>query len=91
MSTLIIYDNTGYILSGPMSGDVREPVGIPFMWVEVPENKRITGIDVSDANNHVPIFEDYPESEIDLLKRQIATQEQAILELSMMIGGAFNV
>lgn len=89
MSTLIIYDSTGYIIS-QMSGDVREPVGIPHMWVEIPEGKRLSAIDVM-GDEHVPVFEDYPESEVSLLRKQLDTQEKAILELSMMMGGAFNV
>lgn len=36
--TLIIYDAEGYIVS-QMDGNVREPVGIPFMWVETPKGK----------------------------------------------------
>jgi len=36
--TLIIYDAEGYIIS-QMGGNVREPVGIPFMWVETPKGK----------------------------------------------------
>ena len=85
MQTLIIYDSEGYIIS-QMSGDVREPVGIPFMWVEVPGGKRLVGIDTT-KEEHEPIFEDIPRSEVEILREQIATQEQAILELSMMIGG----
>lgn len=85
MSTLIIYDNTGFIIS-QMSGDVREPIGIPFIWVEIPVGKRLVGID-TDKEEHEPIFEDIPKSEVEILNEQIATQEHAILELSMMIGG----
>jgi hypothetical protein len=80
---LIIYDATGYIIS-QMAGDVREPIGIPFIWIEVPEGKRIISI---NPETNEPIFEDLPVPEIQQLKEQIAMQEQAILELSMMIGG----
>jgi hypothetical protein len=83
MQTLIIYDSEGYIIS-QMSGDVREPIGIPFIWVEVPEGKRIVSV---DPETDTPVYEDLPVPEIEILKEQIATQEQAILELSMMIGG----
>ena len=81
---LIIYDNTGFIVS-QMSGNAREPVGIPFMWVDVPEDKRIVSV---DPETGTPVYEDLPVPEIQQLKEQIATQEQAILELSMTIGGA---
>ena len=90
MSILVIYDATGRILS-QMGGDVQEPTGVPFMWVNIPQGMYIKNIDVSDASNHIPVFEDYPETEIDVLRKQLETQEQAILELSMMIGGAINV
>ena len=85
MRYLIIYDNAGHIFS-QMAGDVREPVGIPFLWIEIPAGKRIVGIDTS-GEKHEPVFEDLPKSEIDILKEQVTIQEQAILELSMMIGG----
>lgn len=85
MEYLVIYDNTGFIIS-QMAGSVREPVGIPFMWVEIPKGKKLVGIDTSN-NPHEPIFEEYPKSEVEILKGQVAMQEQAILELSMMIGG----
>ena len=85
MDTLVVYDNTGFILSA-MSGNVREPVGVPYMWIEIPVGKRIVSIDTS-GEEHEPIFEDLPKSEIDILKEQVIIQEQAILELSMMIGG----
>ena len=85
MEYLIIYDSTGYIIS-QMAGSVREPVGIPYMRVKIPEGKRLIGID-TNKEEHEPIFEDLPKSEVEQLKEQIAMQEQAILELSMMIGG----
>lgn len=85
MNYLVIYDSTGFILS-QMAGDVREPIGIPFMWVEIPERKRLIGIDTT-KEEHEPIFEDLPKSEVEILREQVTMQEQAILELSMMIGG----
>lgn len=83
MNTLVIYDNTGFVIS-QMSGDVREPIGIPFQWIEVPEGKRIVSI---NPETNEPIFEDLPKSQIEILKEQITMQEQAIIELSMMVGG----
>ncbi len=44
--TLVIYDTTEKIYY-QASGDVQEPSGIPFLWVEVPDGKYITGVDVS--------------------------------------------
>jgi len=84
MQTLIIYDETGYIIS-QMSGDVREPVGIPFMWVEIPDGKRIVSV---DPETNEPIFEDLPKSEIELLRIEQAKANAEMIELMMtMLGG----
>ena len=77
MQTLIIYDETGYIIS-QMSGDVREPVGIPFMWVEIPDGKTLKSIDTS-KNPHEPIFEDKVPTDIELIKQDIQTINDKML------------
>lgn len=82
-NTLIIYDNTGYIISA-MSGSVREPVGIPFINIIIPIGKQIKltngiGIDVSVAPN-IAILEDIPKTEIQLMQD---IQSQVILSLVM--------
>lgn len=69
MNTLVIYDSTGFIIS-QMSGDIREPIGIPFMWVEIPQNKRLIGINTA-KNPHVPVFEDIAPSETDIINERI--------------------
>lgn len=76
MSTLIIYDTTGYIIS-QMSGDVREPIGIPFMYVDIPEGKRLVKIDTTAAE-HQPVFVDLPKPEIEELKEQISALNIAL-------------
>lgn len=88
MKTLIIYDNEGYILS-TRSGQPasREPIGVPFLWVEIPEGKRIKttdgiGVNVS-VTPHEVILEDIPPTEIDTLREDFNT---AVVELSMLIG-----
>ena len=73
---LIIYDDTGFILSN-MSGSVREPVGIPFIWVEIPEGKTITSVDVSVTPN-VAILEDAPVSEIAKVQSDITSLFEVI-------------
>lgn len=92
MNILIIYDGTGYIIS-QMSGAVREPIGVPFLWVEVPTGKQIKitdgiGVDISVTPN-VAILEDIPKTELEILQAKIETSDQAITELSMIIGGMF--
>ena len=73
MSTLVIYDSTGYILSAT-DGSAREPVGIPFIWVEIPIGKRLkitddklALIDVSVTPN-VAILEDIPLTEMEIMQ-----------------------
>lgn len=83
MNTLIIYDETGYILL-QMRGSVREPVGIPFMWVKVPEGKRVASIDVS-GETHTPVFEDLPKSEVELLQEQV---NDLNIAMAAILGGA---
>lgn len=85
MNTLIIYDNTGYIIS-QSQGSVREPVGIPFMWVDVPAGKRIKitdgiGVDTT-VTPHQVILEDIPKSETEVLKQQMAD-----LQYELMMNG----
>lgn len=90
MKTLVIYDNEGYIL-GISSGSPlpREPIGIPFLWVDIPEGKRLKtingiGVDVA-VTPHQVILEDIPLTETQLLKKQVDEQKQAIAELTLML------
>lgn len=80
---LAIYDTTGYIYN-QYEGDVRAPIGIPSILVTIPEGKRLIGIDVS-TTPHTPIFEDYPLSEIEVLKEKATSSEEAINELTNML------
>lgn len=77
MNTLVIYDSTGYILS-QMSGSIREPEGIPFMWLEIPQGKRLISIDTS-KNPHKPIFEDIAPTEIEVLQNQVEDLQSELL------------
>ncbi|WP_313132657.1 hypothetical protein [Anaerocolumna sp.] len=77
--TLVIYDGTGHIIFQG-SGDVREPVGIPFLWAEVPEGKRVTGVDVTVTPN-IAILEDIPKSETQILKEQVDSLTVAMAEI----------
>ena len=79
MNTLIIYDQEGYIIS-QMSGSVREPIGIPFLWVEVPVGRRIVSVDVS-GETHTPVFEDLPKSETQILQERIDLVQEALDDL----------
>lgn len=80
-NTLVIYDNEGWVLS-QISGSIpaREPVGIPFLWVEVPSGSRVIRVDVS-GEEHVPVFEDIPKSDTQLLKEQVADLNIAMAQI----------
>jgi len=87
MNTLIIYDNTGFIIS-TMGVGAREPQGgVQFLWVDIPLGKRIkiiyntlSLIDVSVTPN-VAILEDIPKTIEELNIDRITATENAITEL----------
>lgn len=81
MKTLIIYDETGYPLTVASGTELREPIGIPFLLVEVPEGKKVVGVNTS-VTPHQVILEDIPPSEIDVLRNDL---NDAVMELSMLI------
>ena len=88
MNTLIIYDSTGYVIA-QMSGAVREPVGIPFIWSEVPDGKRVVseiGVDVSVTPN-VAILEDIPPTEFEELRLEQAQSNTEMIDLIMAMTG----
>ncbi len=88
MKTLIIYDEIGYILSQQQGQPApREPIGVPFLNVEIPEGKRIKitdgiGVDVS-VTPHEVILEDIPPTETQLLESRLQMTEETILGLLM--------
>ena len=77
--TLIIYDDQGQIFS-QITGNYLVPQGgVQFIEVEVPEGKRVAGVDVSAAPHQV-ILEDIPPSEFDILKQSLAETNAMLLE-----------
>ena len=92
MNALIIHDNEGYILSIRQGEPKpREPIGVPFLWVDIPEGKRLKiidgiGVDVS-VTPHQAILEDIPKSEVELLRERVSAQEQAIFDLAELLSG----
>lgn len=83
INLIVLYDTTGYIYN-QYEGNIREPIGVPFMWVTIPEGKRLVSINVS-TSPHTPVFEDYPLSEIEVLKEKTTSSEEAINELTNML------
>lgn len=53
-----------------MTGDVREPKGIPFLWTEISQGKYITSIDVTEEE-HTPVYTEHTRTEVDLLQEQV--------------------
>jgi hypothetical protein len=70
MKTLVIYDNAGAIISQMQGSDLREPVGVPFMWIEVPQGKILKCIDVS-GEEHISVYEDLPKSYTEKLQELV--------------------
>lgn len=89
MQTLIIYDNDGYILSVQQGNpSPREPIGVPFLWVEIPSGKQLkggVGVDVS-SEPHTAILEDIPKSEVEILNERIQSTQQAV-DFLLLNGG----
>ncbi|MFQ8550178.1 hypothetical protein [Acinetobacter baumannii] len=83
MNTLVIYDDQGYIVStNSGTPSPREPIGVPFLWVEIPEGKRIKvadgiGVDVSSTPHQV-ILEDIPPTEVEELKTKLQATQEAV-------------
>lgn len=90
MKTLIIFDNTGYILL-TQSGTYRVPEGgIQFLEVEVPEDKRPISV---DTETNTPIYEDIPKSETEILKDDIEQLKKDLADLTFEVavgGGGIN-
>lgn len=87
MKTLIIYDNAGYIYLQTSGTENRIPNGrINYLEIEIPSGKQAINVDITVTPN-IPIFEDIPLSETELLKKRIEEQEAALVELASLIGG----
>ena len=82
---LVVHDTNGRILA-MLGGNPlpEEPVGVPFKWVEIPEGKILTSIDVELEK---AVFQDIPPSDVEKLRTDL---DNAILELSMMYMGGLE-
>ena len=75
---LVVYDNNGTIY---FAGTGKEtPVGIPYLDIPREDGKVLKRVDIS-TEPHTPIWEDYPKSELELLRERVAELEatQAIM------------
>lgn len=87
MKSLIIYDNSGYIYSQMEGSYVIPKGGVQYLQLEIPTGKILRKFDITKAP-HVPIYEDIPLTENELLKKRIEEQELALVELASLLGGA---
>lgn len=92
MNTLIIYDETGFVIS-VRSGQPapREPIGVPFLNVVIPEGKRIKttdgiGVDTS-VTPHQAFLEDIPLTDIEKLRLETAQANAEMFEMVLMMTG----
>ncbi len=82
MNTLIIYDNTGYILM-QQTGSYRVPEGgVQYLEIEIPTGKMVKSINVDKKE---AILEDIPKSQMELLQEELAqnTKEMAKKDLAI--------
>jgi len=87
MKTLVIYDGLGVIFSSPITGGYIKPEGtLNFLEIEIPTDKILIRVNTKVTPN-VPIFEDIPLSETEILREKVAEQEAALIELATIIGG----
>lgn len=69
---VVIYDDNGKVwYNGSGNG---EPVGLPFLNVEIPEGKYLESIDVT-GDTPAPVFKEYPKTEMQLLQERVAELE----------------
>lgn len=70
---VVIYDNNGKIWYN--GSGIGEPVGLPFLNVEIPDGKYVEKIDTT-GDEPKPIFKEYPKSEMEILKERIEELEK---------------
>lgn len=89
MQTLIVYDNSGTIYF-QAAGNVTQPIGIPFIVVDVPPGKLAISVDVS-GETHVPVLVDLPKTQVEIELEQVKQDNEMlkglVAELGLMVGG----
>ncbi|MCU7521929.1 MAG: hypothetical protein HF312_17070 [Ignavibacteria bacterium] len=67
---LVVYDLEGYIESERYDSNPRIPVGLPYLWVTVPDGKRLSKIDLTGIEPR-PVLEDAPKNELTILQETV--------------------
>lgn len=83
MKNIIIYDQTGRIYYCG-AGDEAAPRGLPYIEVDVPHGKYVTGVDVGSGT---AILADIPKSMEQLNAAAITDLQLAIAELAERMEG----
>ena len=82
MKTLIIYDDTGFILL-TQSGDYRVPEGgVQYLEYEIPAGQYAINVDVEKK---VPILIESPKTETEYLKEEIEALKNDIADLTLQM------
>ena len=78
MKTLVFYDNNGKIFH-MVTGAYEIPNGgIQYLETEISEGKMLVYVDVSDASNPIPVFEDIPEDEMTKRLSELEEEDMAL-------------
>ena len=85
MKALAIFDNTGFVLHEERGTYIVPKGGVQYAEVEIPEGKRLVSFDMT-REEPVPVYEDLPKSEIEVLVEHQALMQSALDEL--ILGGA---
>lgn len=87
MNTLIVYDNEGFVFY-TAQGEVKEPVGVPSIRVDLEEGEYVPEVDVS-KEPHMAVIKQYPKTAQQLQQEEIDTLKKKYndLVLSLVEGG----
>lgn len=80
MKALVIYDITGKIWS-VVYGEKEAPQGLLSMFVDVPDGATLNKIDVTDQENPKAVFDYPPETEIDMLQKDMVQTKADIVRI----------
>lgn len=83
--TLIFFDSTGKIYFSMTVDEI--PTGLERFVFNIPENKQVERMDMTDPKNPVPVYAEIPESDMTKAQKDIENLEIALAEIYEMIIG----
>lgn len=86
---LVIYDTTGKVIATYFGADTDDaPEGIPYTWVDIPENAILSKIDIETG---LPVFDYLPDSIMGVMQNRLNKIETRTEEqVSQMINDLGN-